>query len=116
MRMNAKFFIVAAVVFVSFFGLGRMALAAALDSGAGATPSAVPITAAVPATQTPSSSAIENSPAGAEQRWNFHIQNTDVEQGDPGFAAKFSGPHSLNSNGDSQETVSLDLFAGVRLW
>ena len=51
-----------------------------------------------------------------EQNWNWHVQNTDIVQVDPGFAAKYSGPNSLNSKGEVQETVTLDLFAGVRLW
>jgi high affinity Mn2+ porin len=51
-----------------------------------------------------------------EQSWNWHVQNTDIVQGDPGFPAKYSGPNSLNSNGEVKETVSVDLFAGVRLW
>jgi high affinity Mn2+ porin len=54
--------------------------------------------------------------SGKEQRWNFHVQNTDIVQGDPGFPAKYSGPNSLNSNGETQETVSLDLMFGLRLW
>jgi high affinity Mn2+ porin len=51
-----------------------------------------------------------------EQRWNLHIQNTEVVQGDPGFSAKYSGPNSLDNAGETKETVSLDLTAGVRLW
>jgi len=53
---------------------------------------------------------------GEEQNWNWHVQNTDVVQGDPGFPAKYSGPNSLNSQGEIRETVSLDLFVGARLW
>src|SRR5271169_2244757 len=49
-------------------------------------------------------------------RWNFHVQNTEVVQGDPAFPAKYSGPNSLNSAGEVQETVTLDLYAGARLW
>jgi high affinity Mn2+ porin len=105
----------AAIAFVSFPGWSEMPMAAGLDSVAGATPSTMPAAAAIPATQPPSR-ATENSSTEAEQLWNFHIQNTDVEQGYPGFSAKYSGRHSLNSNGDSEETVSLDLFAGLRLW
>jgi high affinity Mn2+ porin len=56
-------------------------------------------------------------PAPAQgQNWNWHVQNTDIVQGDPGFRAKYSGPNSLNSQGEVQETVTLDLYAGVRLW
>src|SRR5271170_1340477 len=51
-----------------------------------------------------------------EQDWNLHVQNTEVVQGYPAFPAKYSGPNSLPSGGESRETVSLDLYAGVRLW
>jgi len=44
------------------------------------------------------------------------MQNTYVVQGDPGFSAKYSGPQSLNSEGEVRETITFDLFAGVRLW
>jgi len=56
-----------------------------------------------------------NSPPG-EQDWNFHVQNTDIVQGYPGFPAKYSGPNSLPDGGEMRESVSLDLMAGVRLW
>ena len=56
-----------------------------------------------------------NSLAGA-QAWNWHVQNTDIVQGYPGFASKYSGPNSLPSGGETRETVSLDLLAGFRLW
>ena len=51
-----------------------------------------------------------------EQNWNFHAQNTDILDGHPGFSAKYSGPNSLQSRGEVQETVSLDLLGGARLW
>ena len=51
-----------------------------------------------------------------EQDWNWHVQNTDIVQGYPGFSAKYSGPNSLPSGGETRESVSLDLMAGVRLW
>jgi high affinity Mn2+ porin len=50
------------------------------------------------------------------KQWNIHIQNTDIVQGDAGFPASYSGPNSLNSHGEVQETATLDFFAGVRLW
>ena len=56
-----------------------------------------------------------NSPAG-EQIWNWHVQNTDIVQGYPGFSSKYSGPNSLPSGGETRESVSLDVMAGVRLW
>ena len=59
-----------------------------------------------------------NTPASGSnvQTWNWHVQNTVIVQGDFGFPAKYSGPASLNSQGEVQETATLDLFAGVRLW
>ena len=52
----------------------------------------------------------------ATKCWNFHAQTTAVAQGDPAFPAKYSGPNSLNSAGERQETLSADLFVGRRLW
>jgi high affinity Mn2+ porin len=64
----------------------------------------------------------EDVAEGEEQRsllprgWNFHAQATAVVDFDPGFRAKYSGPNSLNSQGERQETLSTDLFAGAPLW
>ena len=51
-----------------------------------------------------------------EQSWNWHVQNTDIVQYHPGFPALYSGPNSLSSESEVKETVSLDLYAGARLW
>ena len=51
-----------------------------------------------------------------QQNWNIHVQNTDIVQGYPGFHSQSSGPDSLAAGGQTRETVSLDLMAGVRLW
>src|SRR5674476_500080 len=64
----------------------------------------------------PQSMTLQDSNINRFQRWNFHIQNTNIVQGDLGFPAKYSGPNSLNSTGEIQETVTLNLFAGARLW
>ena len=71
------------------------------------------------ASENPTNSPVEpaiKQPANAPQNWNWHVQNTDIVQGYPGFPAKYSGPNSLPTGGQIRETVSLDLFAGVRLW
>ena len=57
-----------------------------------------------------------SSTQSREQSWNWHVQNTDILQGDLAFPAKYSGPNSLDSRGEIRETVSLDLMAGARLW
>lgn len=59
---------------------------------------------------------VEKASETQQQHWNFHIQNTDIVQGYPGFHAQYSGPNSLPNGGQTRETVSLDLMAGVRLW
>ncbi len=51
-----------------------------------------------------------------EQAWNWHAQNTDIVQYHPGFPASYSGPNSLRSAAEVADTVSLDLYAGARLW
>ena len=50
------------------------------------------------------------------QAWNWHVQNTDIVQGYPAFPAQYSGSQSLPPGGETRESVSLDLMAGVRLW
>lgn len=60
--------------------------------------------------------AAQSGPVSSPQLWNFHVQNTVIGQADPAFPAKYSGPNSLDSQGEFKETVSLDLYAGVRLW
>src|SRR5258706_2138252 len=52
----------------------------------------------------------------SEQRWNWHVQNTDIVQYHPRFHANYSGPNSMHNFNEVKETVSLDLLAGVRLW
>jgi high affinity Mn2+ porin len=64
---------------------------------------------------TNSTPAVVEPPSGP-QNWNFHAQNTDVVQGYPGFHSQYSGPNSLSAGGQTRETISLDLMAGVRLW
>lgn len=63
--------------------------------------------------QAQESAADTNAPP---QTWNWHVQNTAIVQGDPPFRAKYSGPNSLDSQGETRETVSLDITAGARFW
>jgi high affinity Mn2+ porin len=67
-------------------------------------------------TNSPVAPVIEKPADTQSQTWNWHVQNTDIVQGYPGFPAKYSGPNSLPDGGETRETVSLDLMAGVRLW
>lgn len=49
---------------------------------------------------------LRNSETNPLQRWNFHVQNTDIVQGDAPFPAMYSGPNSLNKDGEVRETGS----------
>jgi high affinity Mn2+ porin len=51
-----------------------------------------------------------------EHNWNFHVQNTVIVQGYPGFQSDYSGPNSLPNGGQTRESISLDVMGGVRLW
>jgi len=80
-------------------------------------PSAAPLSAAAgPTDQDARSNRPAPGAAEPEQIWNLHFQNTDIAQADPGFPAKYSGPGSLNPKGEVKETVTADVFAGLRLW
>jgi len=52
------------------------------------------------------------------ESWNWHFQNTAIVQGYPAFSAEYTHPgfNSLPTGGETRETVSADLMAGVRLW
>jgi high affinity Mn2+ porin len=84
---------------------------------AGATAALACAATALAAADVPTNSmpAVVEQPSGP-QNWNFHAQNTDIVQGYPGLHSQYSGPDSLLAGGQTRETVSLDLMAGVRLW
>lgn len=95
--------------------------------GGGALPCALALLAsgmAVPAQEPPVDANSTNSPAAApasqpaaSQKWNFHAQATGIVQGYPGFRSKYpDGPNSLPTGGQTRETISVDLMAGVGLW
>lgn len=72
--------------------------------------------ASAPSTGSTNSPAFSPGARSGGQNWNVHVQNTDIVQGYPGFSAKYSGPDSLPAGGQTRETVSVDLMAGLRLW
>ncbi len=60
------------------------------------------------------------APAAAEagpESWAIHGQATNIWQYHPGFRSSIPrGPNSLESDSSVAETLSVTLFAGVRLW
>ncbi|HLZ54038.1 MAG TPA: carbohydrate porin [Verrucomicrobiae bacterium] len=77
---------------------------------------AVTVPAAAPGFSTNSAPIATDAGGPTEQNWNWHVQNIEIVQGYPEFPARYSGPNSLPNGGETRETVSLDLMAGVRLW
>ncbi len=67
-------------------------------------------------TNSPTPPTLETRAEARDQAWNWHAQNTDIVQYHPGFPASYSGPNSLSRANEVKETVSLDLYAGARLW
>src|SRR6516225_3414123 len=51
-----------------------------------------------------------------QQRWSFHVQGTEVIQGQPGFHSPYQGTNSLQPDDNFKQSSSFDLFIGVRLW
>jgi high affinity Mn2+ porin len=90
--------------------LKKMAAIAALASAAAAL-----AMASDTSTDSPADLAT-NKPPEIQQNWNWHIQNTEIVQGYPAFPAEYFGKNSLPAGGETRETVSLDVMAGVRLW
>jgi high affinity Mn2+ porin len=103
---------------ITFTGFAAAtAVAADLSANSAPAPTVEPVVTNAPPTRNFISEVLAAGAAtNSFQAWNFHVQNTDIGQADPAFPAKYSGPNSLNSQGEFKETVSLDLFAGVRLW
>ncbi len=51
-----------------------------------------------------------------QQRFNIHFQSTYIDENKPAFHSPYSGTNSLNGSGESDNTITATLFAGVRLW
>jgi len=45
----------------------------------------------------------------------FHFQQTVVTQMHPGFSAKYTGSHSLNTKSEIQTSLTTTLFSGIRI-
>jgi len=105
----------AAISVASVLAFGRVAVAVDPEASTDSASATGPVAAVIPATQ---STSIATEPAAPEskQNWNFHLQNTEIVQGYPGFSAKYSGPNSLPKGGETRETASLDVLGGLRLW
>lgn len=63
-----------------------------------------------------SASAIVDGGSTPSALWNWHLQNTLVVQTHGRFPAEYSGDQSLKNTSETKQTISFDVFAGVRLW
>lgn len=54
--------------------------------------------------------------SSAEQRYNWHFQQTVITQYHPTFSAPYSGVNSLQPKEETQTSLTTTLFLGLRLW
>jgi high affinity Mn2+ porin len=50
------------------------------------------------------------------QNWLFHVQGTEIAQGQPGFHSPYRGTNSLPPEDDFRQTSSFDIYLGAHLW
>jgi high affinity Mn2+ porin len=50
------------------------------------------------------------------QNWLFHIQGTEIAQGQPGFHSPYAGTNSLRSEDTFKQSSSVDIYLGAHLW
>ena len=50
------------------------------------------------------------------RNWLFHVQGTEIFQGQPGFHSPYAGKNSLRSEDTFRQSSSLDLYLGAHLW
>ena len=62
------------------------------------------------------STAGESESNSQYQSWLFHIQGTEIAQGQPGFHSPYRGAHSLRSDDTFRQTSSIDIYLGARVW
>src|ERR1700730_11765700 len=65
----------------------------------------------------PKESASDNqSPPLEHQNWLFHVQATEIAQGQPGFHSPYEGTNSLRSEDTFKQSSSIDIYLGAHLW
>jgi high affinity Mn2+ porin len=50
------------------------------------------------------------------QNWLFHVQGTEIAQGQPGFHSPYAGTNSLRSNDNFRQASSIDIYLGAHIW
>ncbi len=50
------------------------------------------------------------------QDWLFHLQGTEIAQGQPSFHSPYAGVNSLRSDDTFKQSSSLDIYLGAHLW
>ena len=108
MKANSEFTLAATIVALAGSAATVIAATNSIEAATGAPASS--------ADKPLSEAAVKAADEPKEQAWNWHAQNTDIVQYHPSFPASYSGPNSLSSSAEVKETVSLDLYAGTRLW
>ena len=58
----------------------------------------------------------DKASAPAHQNWLFHVQATEIAQGQPGFHSPYEGKNSLKSDDGFKQTSSFDIYLGAHVW
>lgn len=58
----------------------------------------------------------DESQTQERQNWLFHMQGTEVAQGQPGFRSPYQGTNSLKPDDNFKQSSSLDIYLGAHLW
>ena len=59
---------------------------------------------------------IAQTDTAKQDRFNLHFQTTYIYQYKPAFSADYSGPNSLKTDEERQNSITGTLYLGVRLW
>ena len=51
-----------------------------------------------------------------QQKWSFHVQATEIGQGQPGFRSPYQWTNSIPPDDDFRQTSTFDVYLGARLW
>jgi hypothetical protein len=56
------------------------------------------------------------SQSSEHQNWLFHIQGTEIAQGQPGCHSPYAGTNSLRSEDTFKQSSSVDIYLGAHPW
>ncbi len=58
----------------------------------------------------------ESEERSEHQNWLFHMQSTEIAQGQSGFHSPYAGTNSLRPDDTLKQSSSIDIYLGAHLW